>query len=986
MLAAVLVVGERGRGGSRVTRRPTTPTPSLTLASQDPWTPNSGTFTMSLKTGGNTDGLQLTLTVHDRVLSRSAFDATLGDSPTFPQTLTLQRLSLDDYPADANGVRVVQVDLTRPQHPPFGQRRVPDRGAAPRRQRHHPSRASSPTSWSSISPPRLRSRSTSPGCGRSSPPRRSRSTALRTRTSSASSRPPGDSAVRPRRSAPTPTCPSRSRRVPRRSTRGSSSRRHRTTPSSRRASTHCGGRCTHHQVLAGSFVPLDLPSTRRAGSAAPSATSSTGHRTRSRRFFNTHLDPSTAMPGDLDTPSLDALRNAVRTRLVVDGSALEPFDGRFTVTRPALLGRARGQCVQTQVDGRRHRSRAWRVSSTATRLRRSARRISSARSRSSRASSRAWPGRWHSPTRTIGIHPTSSSPRCSPGSARIRFVRPVTVDTLLAETPAATVDDAPDGDPVVRTLAPATVRKAPVKAAVTTTRACSTATRIAALFGNTDPRVAHADRTLLSVLSANLENPAGRRFAREQLHAIGQSGRDFLSLIHSPEQSTITLTSSEAKIPLTFRNDTDKSGPDPHRARERQARCSRTAPIGTSQLEPGKNQTVRIAVETRSSGSFPLLMTVTTAGGLPIQTSEVTVRSSFVSGVGRVPHCRCDRVPRTLVGLGHPPPTSPTPPDGVNDDPTDTSQFDDPQLDAPQFDSPQFDAPGFEPRRLRTSRVGEQRRVEGHALERGGRGRHRALTTHRVRAHRRDRLRARCHRARRHVQLRERDARTSSTSCSSAACSPRRSCRCSCGTSSRTTRTRPPPSSPSRSWCSSPSPWSASCSRPGSSTSTRCACTDANRAQQQAARHRPVAAVHAADALLRHRDPRDRDAQRASAASWPRRSRPCSTTSSSSRCSSCSLVSPTGSLSVHGVLDDQALLLLMGLGTTAGIVVMALVLLPALHRAHVHLRYLPAFRHPAVRHARAPLGMDVGYVIANQIALFVVTCSGTARPAGRSCT
>ncbi len=60
-------------------------------------------------------------------------------------------------------------------------------------------------------------------------------------------------------------------------------------------------------------------------------------------------------------------------------------------------------------------------------------------------------------------------------------------------------------------------------------------------------------------------------------------------------------------------------------------------PDGTDRdlrLEPGKNSTVRIAVETRSSGTFPMFMTVTTAGGLPIQTSEVTVRSSFVSGVG----------------------------------------------------------------------------------------------------------------------------------------------------------------------------------------------------------------------------------------------------------------------------------------------------------------------------------------------------------------
>ena len=63
----------------------------------------------------------------------------------------------------------------------------------------------------------------------------------------------------------------------------------------------------------------------------------------------------------------------------------------------------------------------------------------------------------------------------------------------------------------------------------------------------------------------------------------------------------------------------------------------------------------------------------------------------------------------------------------------------------------------------------------------------------------------------------------------------------------------------------------------------------------------------------------------------------------------------------------------MGLGTTAGIVVMALALLPALRRAHVHLRYLPAFRHPAVVTLVRVSGWTVGYVIANQIALFVVT-------------
>ncbi len=81
----------------------------------------------------------------------------------------------------------------------------------------------------------------------------------------------------------------------------------------------------------------------------------------------------------------------------------------------------------------------------------------------------------------------------------------------------------------------------------------------------------------------------------------------------------------------------------------------------------------------------------------------------------------------------------------------------------------------------------------------------------------------------------------------------------------------------------------------------------------------------------------------------------------------------SGALSVRSVLDDDALVLLMGLGTTAGVVVMALALLPPLERLHLHLRFLPAWRHPAVNAMVRLSGWTVGYVVANQIALLVVT-------------
>ncbi len=80
-----------------------------------------------------------------------------------------------------------------------------------------------------------------------------------------------------------------------------------------------------------------------------------------------------------------------------------------------------------------------------------------------------------------------------------------------------------------------------------------------------------------------------------------------------------------------------------------------------------------------------------------------------------------------------------------------------------------------------------------------------------------------------------------------------------------------------------------------------------------------------------------------------------------------------GSLTVRSVLDDEGLILLIGLGTTAGVMVMALALLPPLARLHAHLRFLPAWRHPAVLTMLRLSGWTVGYVIANQIALLVVT-------------
>ncbi|HUI47583.1 MAG TPA: murein biosynthesis integral membrane protein MurJ [Acidimicrobiia bacterium] len=82
---------------------------------------------------------------------------------------------------------------------------------------------------------------------------------------------------------------------------------------------------------------------------------------------------------------------------------------------------------------------------------------------------------------------------------------------------------------------------------------------------------------------------------------------------------------------------------------------------------------------------------------------------------------------------------------------------------------------------------------------------------------------------------------------------------------------------------------------------------------------------------------------------------------------------------VTRVRDDVGLLLLLGIGTTAGIVVMSLALMPALARARVHLRFVPAWRDPAIRTIVRLSGWTAGYVVTNQLAqLFVLVLANNS--------
>jgi putative peptidoglycan lipid II flippase len=79
-------------------------------------------------------------------------------------------------------------------------------------------------------------------------------------------------------------------------------------------------------------------------------------------------------------------------------------------------------------------------------------------------------------------------------------------------------------------------------------------------------------------------------------------------------------------------------------------------------------------------------------------------------------------------------------------------------------------------------------------------------------------------------------------------------------------------------------------------------------------------------------------------------------------------------------------LVLLGIGTTLGVVVQAVLLIPSLARADLHIRFLWDPVNEAMRTITRLAGWTFGWVVANQIALFVMLAlaDGTSTPGGVS--
>ncbi len=215
--------------------------------------------------------------------------------------------------------------------------------------------------------------------------------------------------------------------------------------------------------------------------------------------------------------------------------------------------------------------------------------------------------------------------------AQPSVVRAVSVDDLLAEVPPATAGgaDDPDGDPLVRTLAPTTtVSLGSYPDALRLTRL--TVEGFASFAGRDNPVVGSMQRRLLVSGSADLARDQRKAY----LDAISRQITHATESVVAPRSGNVTLTSRDGRIPLNLSNENlyDVT------VRLRFQSDKLTFPDGGTVIVHLPASTVTsldVDVRARSSGTFPLRLTITSPDEIVlVSRSRFTVRSTAVSGVG----------------------------------------------------------------------------------------------------------------------------------------------------------------------------------------------------------------------------------------------------------------------------------------------------------------------------------------------------------------
>lgn len=377
------------------------------------------------------------------------------------------------------------------------------------------------------------------------------------------------------------------------------------------------------QLLSGPFVPIDVPALVAAGMRVESREELVAGAFSLGATFETGIDPASALAYPVNDEAVQMLADTAIERLVVRPDSLTSFDTDLTPAEPFLLDDGNGTIPSAAAnDAIRDLLEGGGPSALRTqRFLAALSVVALEEPNNPRGIVLASPQRWNPDSAALdgAVAGLDDHP----------LLAPVGLDDYFAEVPLQLGDD---GEPVVRSLE----KRNPGPPPVTPAEYRSAATELVGLRSLTtaeDLRIADGTRSLLVSLTSLWEGVGGRARAQEELATIHRMVNDALSLVSAADDSTVTITAQRAKIPVAFQNSSD----EPVRVLVSLESEKMLFPDGSDffvDLPPG-NSTERFLVEARTSGTFPMILTVSSPDGrLQFQRSRLTVRSTAVSGVG----------------------------------------------------------------------------------------------------------------------------------------------------------------------------------------------------------------------------------------------------------------------------------------------------------------------------------------------------------------
>jgi hypothetical protein len=374
------------------------------------------------------------------------------------------------------------------------------------------------------------------------------------------------------------------------------------------------------QVLDSPYVPVDLPQLL----AADLATEVDRQFIRGREVLAQVLGGDaggTVLAGALDVPALSRLRHHRVERVVVPPETLVPLPQRLTPGRPFALA---------------HRNRPFTAAVTDPGLAALLEGDAPPALRAARFLAALSLVAFEAPRERRGVvvvTPAGWDPPASLLEALLGGLRshpavaPRTLDTFFAEVVPEALEG---GAPLIRVPAPPPAPEdEPDPDAVGRIRRRLAAFR--QVIGEDQSQSRAVDRNIL--LSQVADLPGRRLSPGAYLDGAADVISHVTGRVKGPGGQRVTLTARRASIPISLLNANDR----PLRVRVRLESDQLIFPDGADRLLtlPPQNTTERFAVEARAPGAFPLSITVTSPDGeLVLNESELTVRSTVVSGVG----------------------------------------------------------------------------------------------------------------------------------------------------------------------------------------------------------------------------------------------------------------------------------------------------------------------------------------------------------------